>query len=537
MRAPYAALQRHPLVVVVALTLAFRFWLAAVFPITGDEAYFIYWGANPDWGFYDHPPMVGWLLALLLQASSAEWVLRLPAILAPAIIAIALYFGLRDTGKEKALLASLGFLLVPINVWNVFITTDTPLVLFSFFSLLAFRCAIERGQAIFFALSGVLLGLAFLSKYFALFLGLVYLGYVLASPRGARPWRGFWLTFACALPFAVVNAWWNWEHCWANLMFNLYNRHGDAGLSWKSPLLYALTLLYVLSPVALLQLARGRAAMAARWREPSFRLFALASALPLALFALLSAVKLIGLHWVLSFVPFFFALAALALSGRQLRASVVFLGVFSLVHVSGVLVAGALPLDTWSKSRLYDGIVFHFRIGDIVRELARYRGEFELAADGYSPAVTASYYLGRAAAAAGAGGEAGTSPTNLIKNSYVFVFGSASSHARHDDILTDFRRLAGKSILVFRKNPPHASDYAPYFRSVDYRSLSLSGATFYLVLGRGFDYVAYRDRVLAPLRDKYYAIPRYLPQGRCYFCERYFGSSTCPPPGRDTATK
>ncbi|MBI4293860.1 MAG: glycosyltransferase family 39 protein [Betaproteobacteria bacterium] len=531
MRAPYAALQRHPLFVVVALTLAFRFWLAAVFPITGDEAYFIYWGANPDWGFYDHPPMVGWLLALLLQASSAEWVLRLPAILAPAIIAGALYLGLRDRGEDKAVLACLGFLLVPINVWNVFITTDTPLVLLCFFSLLAFRRAIECGQAFFFALSGVLLGLAFLSKYFAALLGLVYLGYLLASPRDERAWGGFWLTFACALPFAAANAWWNWEHCWANLMFNLYNRHGEAGLSWKTPLLYALMLLYVLSPVALVQLARGRAGLAARWREPSFRLFAVASALPLALFALLSALKTIGLHWVLSFVPFFYALAALVLSVRQLRASVVFLGIFSLVHASAVLVAGALPLEVWSKSRLYDGIVFHFRIGDIARELARYRGEFELAADGYSPAVTTSFYLGRAAATAGSAGGADESPTNLLRNSYVFVFGNASSHARHDDILTDFRRLAGKNILVFRKNPPEASDYAPYFRSVEYRSLSLSGATFHLVFGRGFDYAAYRDRVLAPLRDKYYAIPRYLPQGRCYFCERYFGASTCPPPG------
>ena len=63
------------------VTLAFRFWLAAVFPLTGDEAYFMYWGVFPAAGFYDHPPMVGWLLALLLKFSAAEWVLRLPAIL------------------------------------------------------------------------------------------------------------------------------------------------------------------------------------------------------------------------------------------------------------------------------------------------------------------------------------------------------------------------------------------------------------------------------------------------------------------------
>jgi hypothetical protein len=26
------------------------------------EAFFYQWGVYPDWGYYDHPPMVGWLL-------------------------------------------------------------------------------------------------------------------------------------------------------------------------------------------------------------------------------------------------------------------------------------------------------------------------------------------------------------------------------------------------------------------------------------------------------------------------------------------
>jgi len=54
----------------LVLTLVFRFWLAAAFPITGDEAYFIWWGWMPDWGFYDHPPMIGWWLAGLLTLGS-----------------------------------------------------------------------------------------------------------------------------------------------------------------------------------------------------------------------------------------------------------------------------------------------------------------------------------------------------------------------------------------------------------------------------------------------------------------------------------
>ena len=78
---------RARLLLLVAFTLAFKFWLASVFPYTGAEAYFTFWGAEPDPGFYDHPPAIGWLLALLLRISWAEWVLRLPVVVMPALVA------------------------------------------------------------------------------------------------------------------------------------------------------------------------------------------------------------------------------------------------------------------------------------------------------------------------------------------------------------------------------------------------------------------------------------------------------------------
>jgi len=490
----------------LALTLAFKFWLAATLPMTGDEAYFIYWGVYPDYGFYDHPPMVGWFLALLLRLSRAEWVLRLPVILLPALLACAMLQYLRPAGRDKAYAAALAFLLVPVNVWNVLITTDTPLVLFSFLSALCFAAALRRESKMLYAACGALLGLAFLSKYFAVLLGLAYLAFVLIQPAGRRSWRGLAIIVAGALPFAALNAWWNYEHCWANLMFNVYNRHDSAGWSLHTPALYLLSLLYMLCPVALYQLWRGRAALAQAFAEPRARFFMLAWAVPLAVFALLATVKQIGLHWLLSFVPFFFIAAALVLSAAQLKKSVVYLAAFSAIHLAAIVGASLLPIETWKNSRLYDGIVFHVKTAELLQRLEPYAGTYEFAADGFSPAVTASYASGR----------------------YFFVFGTASSHGRHDDILTDFRTLAGKNILVLRKNLPNLADYTPYFAKVEVRQFELHGATFYMVLGQGFDFARYREQVLRPLRERYYRMPSYLPLGHCYFCERYFPDEPCP---------
>ena len=490
----------------LVLTLAFKFWLAMALPMTGDEAYFIYWGVYPDYGYYDHPPMVGWILALLLQLSRAEWVLRLPVIVLPALVAIGMLQYLRPVDENKAYAAALAFVLLPVNVWNVLITTDTPLVLFSFVSALCFAAALRRESQALYAASGALLGLAFLSKYFAVLLGFAYLAFVLTRPAGRRSWRGVSIVLACALPFAAYNAWWNYEHCWANLQFNIYNRHDDAGWSLRTPALYLLSLLYMLSPVALYQFWRGRIALVPKLAEPGASFFTLAWAAPLALFALLSLVKQIGLHWLLSFAPFFFMSAALLLSTAQLKKSVVYLFALSAIHAVAIVGASLLPVEVWKGTRFYDGIVFHVKTAELLQRLEPYAGEYEFSADGFSPAVTASYASGK----------------------YFFVFGTASSHGRHDDILTDFRALAGKNILVLRKNPPNPDDYTPYFAAVELRQFELHGATFYLVLGRGFDYPRYRDNVLRPLRERYYRMPSYLPLGHCYFCERYFPDEPCP---------
>jgi len=76
----------------------------------------------------------------------------------------------------------------------------------------------------------------------------------------------------------------------------------------------------------------------------------------------LSAVKQIGLHWMLGFVPFFFIAAGWMLSREQLRRSVLYLGALSALHVAVIAVVATLPLETWKNSRLYDGIVYHVRI-------------------------------------------------------------------------------------------------------------------------------------------------------------------------------
>ena len=470
----------------LAATLVFRFWLGAALPITGDEAYFAIWGRRPDLGYYDHPPMVGWMLAPLVALSSAEWWLRLPAILLPAALALLVRHALTawfGREEETADLAGLAVLLVPMNVWNVLVTTDTPLALFSVASLLAF--ARQR-----FLLAGVLLGLAFLSKYFAVLLGLAYLAWAIAARRPAA----FGLAFLGALPFGLVNLYWNWQACWCNVMFNAINRHEGAEFAVATPVLFGLSLAYLAAP--LLWFAwKGRE----RLRDPALAALLYAWLVPLAVFLLLSPVKRIGLHWLVSFIPALIMTVAIALERRALVVTLRWFGAFAVLHAAALIVLLALPLDTWKGNRLYPRLVLLFDAPAVLQALGPQLARYRLAAEGYSLAATLTHHAGR----------------------NVPVFGAGSSHARHDDIVTDWRRHDGRDFLILRRDPPALDGYRPYFREVEALQFEVRGASFHAVLGRGLDYAAYRAGVLQEVRERWYRIPPWLPVGGCYFFERY----------------
>ncbi len=493
-----ASSSRQWLLYALAATLLFRVWLAAVAPVTADEAYFILWGRSPALGYYDHPPLVGWMLAPLAALSEAAWLMRLPAVLVPPLVALAVRAALRRwfaRDEDTANLAALAIVLAPVNVWSVLITTDTPLVLFSVASLLVFARAADKGANGLFVLSGALLGLAFLAKYFAVLLGVAYLAWAVTSKRPSA----FLLVFLGGLPFGLLNLYWNVEACWCNVMFNAINRHEDSGgWSFATPALYAASLAYLAAP--LLWFAwRGRARLQAAWRRPGERALLLAWLVPLAVFALLSPVKRIGLHWLLSFAPALVLSVALALERRQLLLSARFFAVLAALHMIPIAIVASLPLETWQASRFYARLVFPGRIAELLAAAPVPPGAV-LAADSYAAAALLAYHARRP----------------------VPVFGRGTSHARQNDIDTDWRNLAGKDVVVLRREAPQPQDYLPYFREIEMKKIALGGGAYHALVGRGFNYEAYRSGVLAEVRDLYYRIPAWLPAGRCYFFERYF---------------
>jgi hypothetical protein len=234
------------------------------------------------------------------------------------------------------------------------------------------------------------------------------------------------------------------------------------------------------------------------------RLLACLVVVPLIFFALLSAKKVIGLHWVLSFYPFGFAFLAFALPADRLKACAKGLAVFAGLHVLVVAGLYMTSLDNWKDTKLYPQIIRSYKTAEMLQQVAAPGAV--LMAEAYTPA----------------------SIFGFERRQYMPVFGIGKFHARQDDMLVDFSLYQGKTIRIIVADKPRLEEFAPYFESVRALSFEQNGVPFYAVEGKGFNYQAYREGVLGVAFKRYFNIPAWLPMTGCPFCERYCGQVRCP---------
>jgi hypothetical protein len=237
------------------------------------------------------------------------------------------------------------------------------------------------------------------------------------------------------------------------------------------------------------------------------RLLACLVLVPLLFFALLSAKKVIGLHWVMSFYVFGFAYLAFALPADKLKTCAKGIAVFAGLHVLVVAALHLTTLDTWRTvkpfSNLYPQVIRSYKTGEILRQIE-------------SPGVVLMAEAYTAASIYG-----------FERRAYMPVFGVGRFHARQDDMLVDFSVYQGKTIRVITGGPPRLEDFSPYFASVRALEFVQDGVPFYAVEGVGFNYGAYRQGVLGAIYKRFYNIPAALPMTGCPFCERYCGRVRC----------
>ncbi len=220
---------------VVAALVAWKTYLSSSLQLHPDEAYYWLWSRDLAAGYFDHPPLIAYLIRLTTLASQQELWVRFGGILETLVVSSLTWaLSIRLAGDEKKAAASvITANVLPLTLaGSIVITPDIPLFLFVSLGTYAYWRMVETGQARYWYLLGVAFGLALLSKYTAVLLApsLLLFTIVTAELRWLRtihPYAAFLL--GCLLFLPVVQ--WNREHHWVSFAFQFQHGLGGNGYS------------------------------------------------------------------------------------------------------------------------------------------------------------------------------------------------------------------------------------------------------------------------------------------------------------------
>ncbi len=248
---------------VVFLILRLVFWFAT-FP-NPDEAYYWLWGKHPALSYYDHPPFHAWIQGIFTMVlGQSFFVLRLPN-LASNIAFFGCYYQISNYLYGKwagdyfwmtvALILSspLYFLFLGL-AWNDhWLITFCLISSYLFIRFLDGYLADKTGNTLLLYSSAGLLGLAFLCKYNAVFVGAGFIATVLSLPAGRsllrdrRFYIAILITCSALLPILL----WNFSNDFQSFRYYA-TRSVDAGsfqLKWSQPLNFLLFSILMVSPI------------------------------------------------------------------------------------------------------------------------------------------------------------------------------------------------------------------------------------------------------------------------------------------------
>ncbi|WP_073069102.1 ArnT family glycosyltransferase [Phormidesmis priestleyi] len=217
---------------ILGIGLAFRSMVAFWLPPGFDEAYYYIYTLHPAWSYFDHPPLVSLSTAfgVWLTGNVSPFTIRLGTLL---LFTAALYFLYRATTQlfsQRAGILTLAIAsIAPIFQIGFGILTlpDAPLMAFWSLTLWVAACEFFPQDDVPYrpsyrvAVIGLLVGLACLSKYHGVLLGVGLLGFCLTSVSHRAALRSPWILLSVALFTIAVSPvlYWNWQHDWVSFLF------------------------------------------------------------------------------------------------------------------------------------------------------------------------------------------------------------------------------------------------------------------------------------------------------------------------------
>lgn len=205
-----------------------------------DEAYYWIYSQFPSFGYFDHPPMIAWLIMggqLLLKG---EIGVRIMIILLSSLSMVFLWRMAKRYSRDALLFWALVYAVVMIHPYAFIATPDAPLWFFSILFFYFYSRYLEKNNFQNTVILAFVAALMIYSKYHAfLLLGLVVLSNLKILKRFS-----FWLILLLTIVYLLPHIFWQSDNHFPTFRFQFIDGH-------KDDYHVAITLKYILSELAI----------------------------------------------------------------------------------------------------------------------------------------------------------------------------------------------------------------------------------------------------------------------------------------------
>ncbi len=212
---------KKTLLLIVGSTLL-RMTIAGFLELGNDEVYYQTYAQHLQWSYFDHPPMVAWMIRLTTfnLHFDSEFLIRLGSILFAAAGTWLIYkTGARIKNEYAGFIAAILYTssFYTSVIAGIFVLPDSPQV---FFWLLGIYCMVRvldsghsvHKQLLYWILLGVTMGLCILSKVHGIFLCLGFGAYIIFHRREILNSPGLWISCLITLVFISPIFFWNFSN-------------------------------------------------------------------------------------------------------------------------------------------------------------------------------------------------------------------------------------------------------------------------------------------------------------------------------------
>jgi len=210
--------KEHILYIFITLWLILNIFQALNTELLHDEAYYWVYSKNPAWGYFDHPPLLSWLISIGYFIFENELGVRIFTSLM-CTASLYLIWKIIDSNNLK-LFAALVFSTAIIHLGGFIAVPDIPLVFFTslFFYFFKFYLK-EDNWAVAIGLLIAIIGMAY-SKYLG---ALIVVFAILPNLKLLKRWS-FWTIIIVTCLALIPHLYWQYLHEFPTFRYQLLDR-------------------------------------------------------------------------------------------------------------------------------------------------------------------------------------------------------------------------------------------------------------------------------------------------------------------------